>query len=446
MTFGYSLGRILAIKTPSSPSPGKPLLVKRGNVTVKLYAVKNRANGASYQQYTLAYYEAGKRIKKGFSDLEEAKTEAELAATKLAHGEGQVLRLTSLDRAHYIQALDTLRPLGRPLYLALAEYVEAMKLLPPGASLREAVANFARRNNTVRESRTVPVLVAEYIAAKEKAGRSEAHLRDMRLRLTRFGGLFQMPIANLTGKMLQAWLDSLTVGNRTKLNELRLASGLFNFAVRRKYAPADLLDELKAVERPEVTFTPTLIFTPVELGELFSAAPPPLIPWLIFGGLCGLRSAEILRLDWGDVNLKRRFVEVRAGNAKTKARRNVPLCDAAISWLTPFAQTNGRVVHHVRDNWFYEELTAAVNRARKTAGSKAKFKWKRNGLRHSYCSYLLAETQDVAKTSYQAGNSPQMIFQHYHELTTKEEAAEWFGVFPPKQSANIIPMQTAANG
>ena len=41
--------------------------------------------------FTLAYYDGAKRVKKRFADLEEAKQEAELAATKLANGEGQML-------------------------------------------------------------------------------------------------------------------------------------------------------------------------------------------------------------------------------------------------------------------------------------------------------------------------------------------------------------------
>jgi integrase len=432
------------MKANLSPSARKPLAIKSGNVTVKIYAEKNRVNGTNYQQFTLAYYDGAKRIKKRFSDLDEAKREGELTADKLANGEGQVLRLTSLDRANYLQALDTLRPLGRPLNLAVAEYADVMGLLPAGTSLREAVTDFTRRNNTVRESRTVPQLVAEYIAAKEKANKSEAHLRDLRLRLTRFGKVFQMPVAHVTGKMLQTWLDGLTVSNRTKLNEIRHATSLLNFAVRRKYAPRDLLDELEAVERPEVTPGATLIFTPTELRELFDAAPALLVPWLVFGGFCGLRSAEILRLNWQDVNLKRRFVEIRADNAKTAQRRLVPLCDAAMAWLTPLAKPEGPVVHYMRDNWFYVELTAAANRARKKERTKGKFKWKRNGLRHSFCSYRLAITQDAAKTSLEAGNSPQMIFRHYRELTTEDEAKEWFNVFPPKQAENIIPMHKAA--
>ena len=80
-------------------------------------------------------------------------------------------------------------------------------------------------------------------------------------------------------------------------------------------------------------------------------------------------------------------------------------------------------------------LTAAVNRVRHVVGNKTKFKWKRNGLRHSFCSYRLAITQDAAKTSLEAGNSPQMIFRHYRELTTEDEAKEWFAIMPPKPAA-----------
>lgn len=433
------------MKSKSSRNTQKPVTVKSGNVTVKIYTGKHRVNGRSYQQFTLAYYDGAKRCRKRFSSLDEAKQEADLAVSKLVTGEGQVLRLTSVDRANYIQAMDSLRPLGRHLNIAVAEYVDAVKLLPQGASLREAVADFARRKNTVRESRTVPQLVVEYIAAKEKAGKSEAHLRDMRLRLTRFGTRCKLPVAHVTGKMLQEWLDGMGVSNRTKLNELRLVSGLLNFAVRRKYAPLDLLEELAAVERPEVTSSPTLIFTPAELREMFSTAPASLVTWLVFGGLCGLRSAEILRLDWRDVNLQRRFVEVRADNAKTAQRRLIPLCDAAIAWLQPRAEAEGRVVVRHGDHGVYYDLAAAVNNARRKAGNKNRFKWKRNGLRHSFCSYRLALTQDAAKTSLEAGNSPQMVFRHYRELTTEETAREWFGVFPPGQAENIVQMPAAAN-
>jgi hypothetical protein len=51
------------------------------NVTVKIYFGKNRVSGTTYQQFTLAYYDGAKRVKKRFADLAEAKREGELAAT-----------------------------------------------------------------------------------------------------------------------------------------------------------------------------------------------------------------------------------------------------------------------------------------------------------------------------------------------------------------------------
>lgn len=178
---------------------------------------------------------------------------------------------------------------------------------------------------------------------------------------------------------------------------------------------------------------------------MFATAPSGLIAWLVMGGFCGLRSAEILRLDWRDVNLQRRFVEVTADNAKTAQRRLVPLCDAALAWLQPRAQAEGPVVPRSGDHGVYYDLTAAVNRARVASKIKTKFKWKRNGLRHSFCSYRLAITQDAAKTSLEAGNSPHMIFRHYRELTTEEEAKEWFGISPSGVPENVVEIKTAMN-
>ncbi|MBM3841533.1 MAG: hypothetical protein FJ398_27040 [Verrucomicrobia bacterium] len=432
------------MKAKKSPPPKKTLEVTRGNVTVKIYPTLNRVRGVDYEQPTLVYYQGATRIRRRFSDWEEARREAELVATKLANGENEVLRLTPADRAIYVQALDLLRPFNRPLNLAVAEYVEALGLIPTGATLKEAVADFARRQRSVRESRNVAEVVNEFIAAKEQAGRSERHLSDLRTRLTRFAQAFQMPVAQVTGRLIQTYLDAMTVGSRSKLNDLRLIVSLLRFAVRRKYAPRDLLDELEAVEKPEVRPTETLIFTPDELREMLDSVRPELAAWLAIAAFCGLRSAEILRLDWKEVNLERRFVEIKAVNAKTAARRLVPLCDAAIAWLAPYTQPEGRLAYFSEENKFYEAIVSAVNRARKKAGNKTAFKWKRNGLRHSFCSYRLALTHDAAKTALEAGNSPTMIFRHYRELVTEDEARAWFSVTPATEATNVLPLSAAA--
>jgi hypothetical protein len=58
------------------------------------------------------------------------------------------------------------------------------------------------------------------------------------------------------------------------------------------------------------------------------------------------------------------------------------------------------------------------------------FLWKHNALRHSFISYRVADIQNVAQVALEAGNSPQMIFQHYRELVRPAEAKAWFAIVP----------------
>ena len=58
------------------------------------------------------------------------------------------------------------------------------------------------------------------------------------------------------------------------------------------------------------------------------------------------------------------------------------------------------------------------------------FTWVRNGLRHSFCSYRLAEVKDAARVALEAGNSPGMLFRHYRELVSEDAAKAWFNTVP----------------
>lgn len=431
----------------------EPLEIKRGSVSVTIYPTWNRiyrpaANTnrrelkAAHPEFTLAYYSGTQRIKKKFTDLVKAKAEAQSALDKLAKGDNAALKLTGKEAMDYANALANLRKwnVEADLNLVVIGYVEAVKFLPADVTLRQAAKEYADRRASIRASRTVPELVDEFIAAKEKAGKSARYLGDMRSRLGAFKRVFQLPVQEVTAPMLQLHLDGLPVSNRSKLNLWRLILSAFHFAVKRKYAPRDLLEELEGVERPQAELPVTEVFTPDELREMLESARPSLVPWLAIGAFTGLRTAEIMRLDWRDVNLGRRLVEVKAINAKTAARRVVPLGDAAVAWLKPRAQPEGRVAHFAEENKFCKGVINDVNRARRAAGNRGKFKWKRNGLRHAYCSYRLAILKDVGRVALEAGNSANMIFKHYRELVHEEEAARWFGAFPPKLADNIIPI------
>jgi integrase len=160
-----------------------------------------------------------------------------------------------------------------------------------------------------------------------------------------------------------------------------------------------------------------------------------MVPCLAIAAFAGLRAAEIQRLDWSEIHLTgaEKFIEVKAGKAKTASRRTVPVSRNLDAWLAPHAQPSGPVVEFVRaDKQLFITLAA-----------KSGVEWKRNGLRHSFISYRLGVIKDVGQVALEAGDSPAMVSKNYRQLVTETAAKEWFAIMPAKQPGGIIPMPTA---
>jgi integrase len=427
--------------------------VERGNVALDIYPTTNTVNGKEYPQFRFTYISGSQRIRRRFSDLEEAKREAALVATKLANNEAEVLKLTGTERVDYVKAMQKLREwrLDADLNDAVKDYVSAVKRLPLDTTLREVVDFYFRRNPATLPQKAVREVVDELIAVKVKAENSEVYLEDVESRLGRFADAMQMNIGQVTGPMIERHLDTF-VSPRTKRNHLRLITTLFKFAVKRKYLSKDALDELTGIELPKAKDGEVLIFSPDELREILTTARPELLPWIAIAAFSGLRAAELQRLDWSEVNLTEKHVEVPASKAKTASRRLAPLPDNAVAWLRPYVKSEGRVTGFENMAKQIGWLVQDVNKARqaraeqegKEPKSAPKFSWRRNGLRHSFVSYRVAEIKDVEQVALEAGNSPTMVFQNYRKVVSEAEAVKWFAIVPPAEETNVIPMPTAA--
>ncbi|MCW5559069.1 MAG: site-specific integrase [Verrucomicrobiae bacterium] len=406
---------------------------------MKIYTTPFSKAGQVYPQFTVAYYLGNKRIRQRFADLEKARSEAQAAAIKLANAEHEALKLSGTDRAIYVECLAAARAAGKPLSLLVAEYTEAVALLPAGATLKEAVREFSRRSSEVREVRTVLQLKEEFVAAKEKAGMSARHLKDIRYRLGRLAERFACPVSELTAAMIEKHLDDLGLKGRNRVNEITSISSALRHAVRQKLAPKDLLEELAAIQRPKVEPPATLIWTPEELRELLESAPDSMVPLIVLGGLCGMRTSEIIRADWSHITPEGNHLAVITRKGRTPSRRLVPLCDAAKAWLAPLMRAEGAICAIDREDIIVRKIASALNASRDSRGVQERFAWRENALRHSYGTYRVALTADIHRTSLEMGNSPAMITKHYLQLATKEQAAAWFKVTPTAPS-NVIEM------
>ena len=145
-----------------------PLVVRRGSTEVNIYRGTD-----SFPYHRVCYYTGGKRQVQTFTNLNEAKEEAEIQAAKLSRGDGLAAMMTSRDRVIYIDAKAHVEPLGVRIDAAAKEYAEAKREFPE-MQLREAVEFYRKFYPKNVEPRMVSTVIEELIAQRKKDDCSHA--------------------------------------------------------------------------------------------------------------------------------------------------------------------------------------------------------------------------------------------------------------------------------
>jgi integrase len=408
----------------------KPVQIRRGSVTVRIYDQSKSSNGVRYTESLVCWYDSERRrMRRSFADPKEARLFAEGIASQMSRGEVAGTTLNGVEVSTFKELTRIADEFGMGPLAAMSEWRNARSILPAGTSLETAVKAFVARSLPSGQEKTVSAVFEEFHQDRLQSGASRVYLRDLRSRLGAFATAFQMPIHQVRASAVRDWLksrrgpsgESLTI--RSRLNYCRVVGSLFQFARRQRYVDRELADEIAEIDMGRPAPTKTGIFTPDQMERLLRNCPDDLIPALAIAGFCGLRMAEVARLDWKDVNLRTGFITVGADKAKTASRRIIPIPANLEAWLERLSKSNGPVNPSTDDRGLNHRLVRGP-------AAKGKVAWVKNGLRHSFCSYRLAQTGDAAKTALEAGNSPAMIFRHYRELVTPEQAAAWFGIFP----------------
>jgi len=491
----------------SARKSGFPIEVGAGSVTVKIYKIRNKfyrvtlKNGTVKTKlrfsFKVSFFASGRRFQKMFADFSEAKAYAEKSADNIDSGNLKALPFTDADVRMLTTATESAKVTGLPLDLLVKEYV-ALWLALGGKDAKmtplEAVRDCVRRRQHELPKMYLPLAVDEMLKARKLDGTNETYLKVLRVYLNPLKESFTGPLTSVTSSQIGEYLRNLDVGARSKNNARATIGAFFKFCKERGWLTRDH-EGLELVPKFKEQATEITIFTPWEVTQFLNQARTEMVPFLSIGAFAGLRSAEIERLDWSEVHLDDKFIEVKAQKAKTAARRIVPISNNLAAWLKDHVKKSGRVVPYDNVNkqiaWLEEDVDEALAMgALKKAAAKAgngdwkpdvlldyhrkcgkaarsedalkegkvkrshakpdqpkarpglaflpdqtavKYQtcpWKKNALRHSYISYRVAEVQDVPKVALEAGNSGQMIFQHYREVVQPKDAKEWFGIMP----------------
>ncbi len=410
-----------------------PKEISKGSCTVTIYETPTK----DYPGYTLVYYQGGKRKRETSADLSALRSRADEVLDDLKDGRTDTGALKASERADYFHAIDLLKPTGQPLHVAVSHFAKAVEILG-GDMVIAAAQDYVKRHMSKIKPRLVSEVVVEMLDEKRKQKRSDRHVYTLESHLNRFGSSVVKHIATVTAPEIDAFLDGLNVGARTRDNNTSSIVSLFQWAKKKRYLPSDFDEASRITRLDNHDGSPIDIYTPAEIDGLLRSADANLIPFLAIGAFAGLRSSEIMRLDWADVKMENgsSAIVVQQGKVKKrgKARRIVPVSENLSAWLTPHAQTSGPVWSNC-EFWLYKKLKELVplaqNKLRET-DSKAKLEWKSNALRHSCISYRVALIKNVPQVALESGNSPQMIDSNYREVVTEQDAKRWFAIMPKK--------------
>ena len=396
--------------------------VKAKGIEIPIYSSPSRGR----ENYIVTYYAQGERKReRAGTTLEAARAFARDKLDDLTKGTAHIGPLTARQVAVVADSLEILRAIDVPMSTATREYAEAFRILgrqPLIVKAAEHYAAYLQRQKNMHAPVKFPAVVDEFLEAIEKQGRSSRYLEDCKSRLGKASKAFRGYIQRITATDLDAWFDSIKAAGRTRNNYRATLCTLFSYARYRGYLPRNERTEVELTMKASDRGGDIGIYQPKELAAMLTGTDSKWIPFVALGAFGGLRTAEIHRLEWEDIDLHGGHIVVGKHKSKTAQRRIVPILPALRAWLEPLAQPAGPVIPQYSGD-------APLLRAFRQA-LPANVKLVPNGLRHSFATYRLASIQSAEQTALEMGNSPKKLFSNYRELATQAQAERWFSVMP----------------
>jgi integrase len=385
-----------------------------------------KIGGKTFWQVTTPSPEGG-RIRRTFKEREDARIYHERAKVQLAQF-GTAAMIDDRTRTDAARAAEILAGTGKTLLDAARFLREHIRRSEGGKPLVDAAGDFLR--------------------AKAAENLSDRYLASVRHRLKRF--VWDMPkdatTANVSTSDIDRFLNGLRLSPGTAITFRRDIRTFFEWASVHGLSPGNPAKNASRFK----TKPPTIgIVTPEDAAALLSACDPLILPGVVLGMFCGLRQAEIARLDWRAVDLATGIVIVGADIAKTSSRRTVEIPENARVWLAPYTKASGPVwpvSEQARNLWNLARIkagygpffsTRAVVNATQAAQDDLR-PWPDNALRHSAISYRLALTRDLPRVATEAGNSPAIVQRHYAELVKPEAAKRFFSILPTQGESVVL--------
>ena len=328
-----------------------------------------------------------------------------------------------------------LGPLDPELHRVVALFADKLNPAQVMVLLTEGVERFSKQSRSLKqlseEFQAHIEMLHERVDAKGKPAVSATYVSDCKY----FGPrviehLGNVDVADIKVEQLDTWVtnrlkstlkNGKQISSRTVKNEVNYLSALFRYAINKNYLTKNLTHQMAKL--PCATGEVT-ICQPEEIERLLEAGDHFVQSHIMFGAFGGLRSSEIMKMEWEDVRIEEGQFYIE-GTKNAGSERWVKMTPPLMDWCKQLLEgdnpPSGLVMAGMTDITKGRKLEAAY----KKAGCRIP----KNALRHSYGSHHLVHYQNADNTANEMGHvGPQMTFKAYRKAVLKSQAAEYFAI------------------
>lgn len=286
------------------------------------------------------------------------------------------------------------------------------RALEGGYSLAQACDAHERSVGSALKRKPLGEAIAEFLEAKAAKGLRDRSLKDLRVRLSRFGMSVgeTIPVSSISTNRIEGFIDR-SWEPQTKINWLVVLGNFFRWSMRRRYS---LTNPVADIERPILEQDQPCPLTVEVCGKLLRDTlekAPSLLPYVAISLFAGLRNSELGRLAWSDVDLSHGVIRVEAGKAKTRSRRVVAIEPCLKEWLKLGGDLPPKSLQRlwklVRPQGYHVDQ-----------------------MRRTFCSYHLAAFGSAARTALEAGHRESVLFRHYRGIAETTYAKTFWELIP----------------
>ena len=259
---------------------------------------------------------------------------------------------------------------------------------------------------------TVAAAVRMFVNEAER--RSASHSQKLDIFERAFPAAFKGRVADIEPAALRKWIKARSANGNTQAMYYRYAKLFFYYLTANRLLPHD---PMVGVPAPK-TKPGRNILQPRQMKALLALELPDHVrALLLLGGFAGLRTEEIERMTWENVNTKTGQIHVPPGAMKDSGGYDQRIVDFTEplkrrkAWL---AKQKGKII---------PVASETLHTHRRRACAPVLKEWPDNCLRHSFATYHLARAKNAGLTAFQMGHTSAAMVQKVYAVPAA--LADW---------------------